>query len=264
MAAFNGICVQRMLGLPRTGCRDAGRVRDWGESSDHYIRLFPDEPMVAHWVIKGGTLLAYYRGAKADASLARASAVRAFPRQGRGLRLCTICFEQDVAQFGTGLWHTVHQLPLTHACAYHRSELRNVAMPEAMRLPFANDRRNASCSRAVGRQLTRLAMAGQAVFEARQEGSEYAQLVRQMRSFIASAADWDVAGRLCSCVVQQLNLVPSVDIFSSFIQPWHLTGAIRLFLELPEDEVDPLCATIVLAAIGPQSLPSIASTIIAC
>lgn len=50
------------------------------------------------------------------------------------LKLCPVCIQEDIRQFGVAYWHRVHQIPAIESCCDHQQQLVHVRLPKRLKL----------------------------------------------------------------------------------------------------------------------------------
>lgn len=50
------------------------------------------------------------------------------------LKMCPVCVQEDIRQFGVAYWHRVHQIPASESCCEHQQQLVHVRLPKRLKL----------------------------------------------------------------------------------------------------------------------------------
>ncbi|ENM3769469.1 TniQ family protein [Vibrio cholerae] len=50
------------------------------------------------------------------------------------LKMCPVCVQEDIRQFGVAYWHRVHQIPAIESCCEHQQQLVDVRLPKRLKL----------------------------------------------------------------------------------------------------------------------------------
>lgn len=50
------------------------------------------------------------------------------------LKMCPVCVQEDIRQFGVAYWHRVHQIPAIESCCEHQQQLVHVRLPKRLKL----------------------------------------------------------------------------------------------------------------------------------
>ena len=50
------------------------------------------------------------------------------------LKMCPICVQEDIRQFGVAYWHRVHQIPAIESCCEHKQQLVHINLPKRLKL----------------------------------------------------------------------------------------------------------------------------------
>lgn len=50
------------------------------------------------------------------------------------LKMCPVCVQEDIRQFGVAYWHRVHQIPAIESCCDHQQQLVHVRLPKRLKL----------------------------------------------------------------------------------------------------------------------------------
>ncbi|MGK6776518.1 TniQ family protein [Enterobacter hormaechei] len=50
------------------------------------------------------------------------------------LKMCPMCVQEDIREFGVAYWHRVHQIPAIESCCEHRQQLVHVRLPKRLKL----------------------------------------------------------------------------------------------------------------------------------
>lgn len=50
------------------------------------------------------------------------------------LKMCPVCIQEDIRQFGVAYWHRVHQIPAIESCCDHQQQLVHVHLPKRLKL----------------------------------------------------------------------------------------------------------------------------------
>lgn len=50
------------------------------------------------------------------------------------LKMCPVCVQEDIRQFGVSYWHRVHQIPAIESCCEHQQHLVHVRLPKRLKL----------------------------------------------------------------------------------------------------------------------------------
>ncbi|WP_055733232.1 TnsD family Tn7-like transposition protein [Agarivorans gilvus] len=50
------------------------------------------------------------------------------------LKMCPVCVQKDIRQFGVAYWHRVHQIPAIESCCDHQQQLLHVRLPKRLKL----------------------------------------------------------------------------------------------------------------------------------
>lgn len=50
------------------------------------------------------------------------------------LKICPVCVQEDIRQFGVAYWHRVHQIPAIESCCDHQQQLVHVRLPKRLKL----------------------------------------------------------------------------------------------------------------------------------
>ncbi|MEZ9440898.1 TnsD family Tn7-like transposition protein [Vibrio atlanticus] len=49
-------------------------------------------------------------------------------------KMCPVCVQEDIRQFGVAYWHRVHQIPAIESCCDHQQQLVHVCLPKRLKL----------------------------------------------------------------------------------------------------------------------------------
>ncbi|MBY8219774.1 TnsD family Tn7-like transposition protein [Vibrio cidicii] len=50
------------------------------------------------------------------------------------LKICPVCVQEDIRQFGVAYWHRAHQIPAIESCSDHQQQLVHVRLPKRLKL----------------------------------------------------------------------------------------------------------------------------------
>lgn len=50
------------------------------------------------------------------------------------LKMCPVCVQEDIRQFGVAYWHRVHQIPAIESCCEHQQQLVHARLPKRLKL----------------------------------------------------------------------------------------------------------------------------------
>ena len=50
------------------------------------------------------------------------------------LKMCPVCVQEDIRQFGVAYWHRVHQIPAIESCCEHQQQLVHISLPKRLKL----------------------------------------------------------------------------------------------------------------------------------